>query len=204
MCPISAWTESRLLMKRSLPLTVPIMSPISHSTVFTKRLIAVVLLSGFLVALTWAFYTFITVKYPGANDFYQRWRGARAFWVEGRDPYSQDVSRQVENDLYGHPYDPDPALDEYPGDFLYPFHAAVLLAPLAVLPFALASAIWFTLTASAIGLAFVVSADLFNWRLPFWLFLGGVGWAPTLFPSLRGLFLGQPGTFVCSLYISSP
>ncbi len=166
-----------------------------------RRLAPFLLILGFLAALTWAFYTFITVKYPGANDFYQRWRGARAFWVEGRDPYGQDVSRQVEIDLYGHPYDPDPALDEYPGDFLYPFHAAVLLAPLAVLPFALASAIWFTLTASAIGLAFVVSADLFNWRLPFWLLLVGVGWAATFYPSVRGIFLGQPGTLVVCLEI---
>src|SRR5258708_29718359 len=155
----------------------------------------------FIAFNAWALYTFVTSKYPGANDFYQRWRGARAFWVEGRDPYGQDVSRQVELDLYGHSYDPDPALDEYPGDFLYPFHMAVFLAPVAVLPFALASAIWFTLTASAIGLAFAVSINLFNWRPPLWLLLVGVGWAVTFYPSVRGGFLGQPGTLVVCLEI---
>jgi hypothetical protein len=65
----------------------------------------------------WALYTFVTSKYPGANDFYQRWRGAKAFWVEGRDPYGADVARDVEIELYGTPYNPDPALDEYPGEF---------------------------------------------------------------------------------------
>ena len=97
---------------------------------FTKRLLSCLLILGFFAVLTWAFYTFITSKYPGANDFYQRWRGAKAFWVEGRDPYGKDVARQVELDLYGTPYNPDPALDEYPGDFLYPFHTAIILAPL--------------------------------------------------------------------------
>src|SRR5260221_7870908 len=154
-----------------------------------RRLAPFLLILGFLAALTWAFYTFITVKYPGANDFYQRWRGARAFWVEGRDPYGQDVSRQVEIDLYGHPYDPDPALDEYPGDFLYPFHAAVLLAPLAVLAFWLACPLWLTPTASANGLALLVRHDLFNRQLPVWLLLVGDRWRPPPFPSVARVIL---------------
>ncbi len=62
----------------------------------SRRLALALMLLVFIAFNAWALYTFVTSKYPGANDFYQRWRGARAYWVEGRDPYGKDVSRQVE------------------------------------------------------------------------------------------------------------
>lgn len=150
----------------------------------------------------WALYTYVTQpRYVGANDFYQRWQGAEAFWVEGRNPYSTAVSRQVELFLYGAPASTDPALDQYPGDFLYPFPTAILIAPLTVLPYDLASAIWMVLTGAAVALAFVLLADLFNWRPSSWLMMFGIVWAVTLYPAARGLFLGQPGVIVVCLEI---
>jgi hypothetical protein len=160
-----------------------------------------VLFIFYVIFGAWALYTFVTSKYPGANDFYQRWRGAKAFWVEGRDPYGADVARDVEIDLYGTPYNPDPALDEYPGDFLYPFHTALLLAPLTPLPYSVASAIWMSLTAATVGLTFVLMADLFNWRPPALLLIFGVAWAITFYPSIRGIFLGQVGTLIVCLQL---
>src|SRR5258708_17675412 len=152
----------------------------------------------FIAFNAWALYTFVTSKYPGANDFYQRWRGARAYWVEGRDPYGKDVSRQVELDLYGAPASSDPALDQYPGDFLYTMPTVILIAPLAMLPYDVASAIWLALTGTAVAVAFVLAADLYNWRPAPWLMIIGIAWAVTFYPAVRGMFLGQPGTIgVC-------
>lgn len=167
----------------------------------SRRLALALMLLIFIAFNAWVLFTFVTSKYPGANDFYQRWRGARAFWVEHRDPYGKDVSRQVELDLYGAPASTDPALDQYPGDFLYTMPTAILIAPLAVLPYDIASAIWLALTGTAVAAAFALAADLYNWRPAPWLLGVGIAWAITFYPAVRGLFLGQPGTIGVCLQI---
>jgi hypothetical protein len=164
-----------------------------------RRSMFAVLIVLFVAFNAWALYTFVTSKYPGANDFYQRWYGARAFWVQGRDPYSPEVAREVELTLYRMPASTDPALDQYPGDFLYPFPMAILIAPLTFLDYATASAIWLALMGASTALTFVLMADLFNWRpSPAIMFLGIV-WAVTFYPSVRGIFLGQQGVFTVIL-----
>ncbi|HJX38843.1 MAG TPA: hypothetical protein VJ714_09590, partial [Anaerolineae bacterium] len=45
--------------------------------------------------LVYRTYQTFTSQVPGGNDFYPRWRGARALIVEGRDPYSADVTLQI-------------------------------------------------------------------------------------------------------------
>ena len=149
--------------------------------------------------IAWGLYTSVTTVVPGANDFYQRWNGAQVFWLHGTDPYSVPVSQQAELFLYGHPYDPNPALDEYPGDFLYPFHLVFVLAPLVNLPYAWASAIWLALIAVGTGAVFILLAAYFSWRLKPLLLAAGLLWALSFYPVMRGLFLGQVGVF--SVYL---
>lgn len=146
-------------------------------------------------------YNGLTARYPGANDFFQRYYGARAFFVDGQDTYSASVSLGAEVALYGRPYNPDPAADEYPGDFLYPFHLALLLAPLAILPYAWASAAWMALTAVGSVLAVVGFWSLFGWRLSPLLIAALALWTITFYPVSRGILLGQPGTFVTALQL---
>ncbi|HVO41199.1 MAG TPA: glycosyltransferase family 87 protein [Aggregatilineales bacterium] len=164
-----------------------------------RRLPFALLILAFLAAMVWAVYTFVTRDHPGANDFYQRWYCSRAFWVEGRDPYDPKVSLEVEMVLYGHPWSPDPALDEFPGDFLYPFPTAIVLAPLTPLSYAWASAIWIVVTWAFVAAAFVALVDLFRWRAPTWLLAFGVAWTAFFYPATRGMFLGQMGTVVACL-----
>jgi hypothetical protein len=151
--------------------------------------------------VVWSLYTFVTSKYPGANDFYQRWIGAKVFWLEGRDPYGADVARETEIFLYGRPYNPDPALNEFPGDFLYPFNTVILLAPIAGVSYAVASAIWFAFLALLIVICFVMLVDLFKWRVSPLMLVLGIIWAVTFYPALRGIFMGQIGTFVACLHL---
>lgn len=158
-----------------------------------------VMIGVFLIICVWATYTYFTAPYPGANDFFQRWHGSRAFWVEGQNPYSREVALAAELALYGAPASTDPALDQYPGDFLYPFPMALVLAPLTPLSYALASAVWLVWTAAWCGLSFVLLAQLYGWRLSPLLLVAGVAWAVTFYPTARGVFLGQPGTFVVCL-----
>ena len=161
-------------------------------------------LFGFLwAAVAWATYSYVTTQVPGANDFYQRWNGAQYLLVQGIDPYSTPVTTHAELYLYGHPYDPNPALDEYPGDFLYPFHLVLVLAPLVNLSYAWASAIWLALIGVGTGAVFLLLADQFNWRLRPLMLAVGIVWALSFYPVTRGLFLGQVGVVAVFLQLIS-
>jgi hypothetical protein len=75
------------------------------------------------------------------SDLYPRWLGARELLLHHRDPYSAQVTREIQTGYYGRPLDPDragdPRVDE-PKDqqgFAYPLHVVFLLAPTVGLPF---------------------------------------------------------------------
>lgn len=80
------------------------------------------------------------------SDLYPRWLGARELLLQHRDPYSPEVTREIQTGYYGRPLDParakDPRVDEprvdEPKDqqaFAYPLHVVFLLAPTIGLPF---------------------------------------------------------------------
>jgi hypothetical protein len=71
------------------------------------------------------------------SDLYPRWFGARELLLHGRDPYSSQVTREIQAGYYGRPL--DPALPHDPKDeqgFAYPTYVVLLLAPTVTLPFA--------------------------------------------------------------------
>lgn len=70
------------------------------------------------------------------SDLYPRWLGARELLVHGRNPYSTDITREIQQGYYGRPLDPTHADD--PRDqqaFAYPVYVVFLLAPAIHLPF---------------------------------------------------------------------
>lgn len=77
-----------------------------------------------------------TSQIPGGNDFYPRWAGARALLVEGRDPYSPAVTRDIEAVL-------DPQQRRTNSfSFAYPLHVVFVLWPLVFTDYTWAQAIW--------------------------------------------------------------
>lgn len=70
------------------------------------------------------------------SDLYPRWLGARELLLHGRDPYSPEVTREIQTGFYGRPLDPqnpqDPTAKE---SFVYPLYVVFLLAPFVTLPF---------------------------------------------------------------------
>ena len=165
----------------------------------TRRPVILAFCLIFFAVNVWGLYTFVTSKIGIANDFFQRWYGVRAFVLEGRDPYSPQISREVEQLVFGGPPSHDIALAQYPGDFVYPFPFALVIAPLVFFPYEVASALWIGLTGAAIVISFVLMADLFRWRLAPWLLIVAIVWVLTFYPASRGIFLGQPGTMVVCL-----
>lgn len=77
-----------------------------------------------------------TVHFPGANDFYSRWAGARALLLEGRDPYSLEVTAEIQPVI-----GVDPA-EVGRGGFAYPLYVLFFFWPLVYFPYEWAQALW--------------------------------------------------------------
>ena len=70
------------------------------------------------------------------SDLYPRWLGARELLRHGRNPYSAEITREIQQGYYGRPLDPGRAGD--PKDqqrFAYPAYVVFLLSPSVDLPF---------------------------------------------------------------------
>src|SRR5258706_6337547 len=66
------------------------------------------------------------------GDLYSRWVGSRELLLHHRNPYSPEVSHEIQEVFYGHPVNPHPEpgallLDEQ--RFAYPVYTVFLLAP---------------------------------------------------------------------------
>jgi hypothetical protein len=70
------------------------------------------------------------------SDLYPRWLGARELLNNRRNPYSPEITREIQQGYYGRPLDPSRPHD--PKDqqgFAYPVYVIFLLAPTVNLPF---------------------------------------------------------------------
>ena len=73
------------------------------------------------------------------SDLYPRWLGARELLLRHRDPYSAELTREIQSGYYGRPL--DPSRPEDPKDqqrFAYPVYVVFLMAPTIGLPFSAA------------------------------------------------------------------
>ena len=86
------------------------------------------------------------------SDLYPRWLGARELLLRHRDPYSAEISREIQVGYYGRELDPGKAGD--PSDqagFAYPVYVAFLLWPAVNAKFATVQAVsgWVLLVCAA-------------------------------------------------------
>ena len=70
------------------------------------------------------------------SDLYPRWFGARELLKNRRNPYSPEITREIQQGYYGRPLDPSRPNDpkDHQG-FAYPVYVVFLLAPTVDLPF---------------------------------------------------------------------
>jgi len=104
------------------------------------------------------------------SDLYPRWLGARESLLRGRDPYSQEMTREMQAGFYGRPLDPKNPSD--PKDqvaFAYPLYVIFLLAPTVTLPFPVALKLfqWLVLMSLAVSVPLWMSAVGFHTRPAF-------------------------------------
>jgi Glycosyltransferase family 87 len=102
------------------------------------------------------------------SDLYPRWLGARELLLHHRDPYSAELTREIQSGYYGRPL--DPGRPEDPKDqqrFAYPVYVVFLMAP-------------------TLGLSFPAAQTCFRWvfvlltlvSVPLW--LRTVRWRPSM------------------------
>ncbi len=138
------------------------------------------------------------------SDLYPRWLGARELLLHHRNPYGDDVTREIQHGYYGRAL--DPSLPNDPKDqegFAYPVYVAFLLAPLIGLPFPLLQTAfyWFLALLTAASVWFWLRT--LRWRLPL------VGVVPCIvltlgsFPAVQGIKLQQLSLLVAALLAAS-
>ncbi|MSQ44153.1 MAG: DUF2029 domain-containing protein [Chloroflexi bacterium] len=121
--------------------------PISRSTIIGAGLLALALVLDIIATNR------LAIALGPASDLFPRWVGARAWVIDNLDPYSPGVTATVRSAM-GEALGWDGTADSgaFAFGFVYPGYVALLLAPLAVLPFPAASTIWLLIAqASVVG-----------------------------------------------------
>jgi hypothetical protein len=157
--------------------------------------IVAVLVVLLYAALAFGIYTSLTQYVLGANDFFSRWMGARALFLRGENPYSDTVTREIQMAMYGRLA----RADEDQVAYAYPLYTAFAIAPLVVLPYAQAEALWLAFLIFAVigGVLALIRLNEISMR-PAILAVFIIG-ALMFYPAARGIFNGQFAlvSFVC-------
>ena len=138
------------------------------------------------------------------SDLYPRWLGARELLLRHRDPYSWEVTREIQAGYYGRPLDPNHPDD--PKDqqaFAYPLYVAWILGPTVRMPFWLAQRTIFGLLILMTGSSVFLWFDVLRWQLPVdrkiaWLLL-----TMSCLPTIQGLKLQQLTLLVAAVVAGS-
>ncbi len=83
--------------------------------------------------------------FPARNfsDLFPRWLGTRELLLNGRDPYSPEMTNEIQRGYYGRPIDNRLATDPVDEQrFAYPLFVVFLLAPTITLPFMVVKALF--------------------------------------------------------------
>jgi hypothetical protein len=134
------------------------------------------------------------------SDLYPRWLGARELLLHGRDPYSAEITREIQTGYYGRPL--DPARPNDPKDqqgFAYPVYIVFFLAPTVRLSFAFVQLAfrWLLIVLTVVS-------------VPLWFRALGLRLSPLVrliwivavlgsFPGLQAIKLQQLSLLVCTL-----
>jgi hypothetical protein len=142
--------------------------------------------------------------YSFGNDFYQVWRTSRELSGQRRNPYTSEMTREIQIGLYGRLLDPKRPTD--PVDqrrFPYPAFTDLLFWPTAYLPFETVR-IWVTCILAILTMASVLMwLRAMSWPLEWRWVAVIVLLLLSSYQALEGLYAGQIGFLVAFLLSSS-
>jgi hypothetical protein len=134
------------------------------------------------------------------SDLYPRWLGARELLLHGRDPYSPEITREIQIGYYGRPLDPTRPSD--PKDqqgFAYPAYVVFLLAPTVGIPFPIVQTgfRWFLVALTAATV--LLWLRTLRWRPSFTMTATLIALTLGSFQVLQGIKLQQLSLLVAGL-----
>ncbi len=138
------------------------------------------------------------------SDLYPRWLGTRELLLHHRNPYSREVTLEIQEGYYGRVL--DPARPQDPTDqqaFAYPVYTALLLAPTVMFPFSSVQPVFFWALVGLTGWSVVLWLRFLQWRVG-WNTLGVCAlltWGS--FAAVQGLKLQQLSLLVAFLLAGS-
>lgn len=152
----------------------------------TRTVLAVGLLAITLFVLECiAVHRVYASQFLGGNDFYPRWAGARALFMEGRDPYDPALTEEIAAVL-------DPQnLQTNSFSFAYPLHVIFVMGPLAFLPYEWAYAVWMVTVQWIAFLLVGVLLRYHEWKPSPLAAAGLLISSIVLYPIARSIILGQ-------------
>ena len=142
-------------------------------------------------------------RYGFGGDFYPIWLTGRAVFQNRTDPYTPEMTREIQTGLFGRPMDPKRPYDppvEFRA-FSYPLYADLLAAPLLPLRFDAVRVILSVL------LPVLTGASLLWWLRAFGLQVSGTAAAIAIvlllvsYPVLEGLYAQQAG-LMCGIALA--
>jgi len=143
--------------------------------------------------------------YAFGDDFYPIWLAARQWRLDHLDPYSSEMTRQIQTGLFGRPLDArnptDPSVDYR--QFAYPAFTEILLWPSASLDFPNLRIVL------AVVLPCLTAASLWLWMLALQWHIHPLYFAVLVllaicnYPVMEALFAEQPGLMVGFLLASA-
>jgi len=138
------------------------------------------------------------------SDLYPRWLGSRELLVHHRDPYTADVTWEIQAGYYGRPLDPARLND--PRDkqgFAYPVYVAFLLAPTIALPFATVQIMFRWLLVALVVISVPLWLRVLRWKPSVLTVVTAIVLVLGSFPALQGIKLQQLSLVVCGLIATS-
>lgn len=138
------------------------------------------------------------------SDLYPRWLGARELLLHGRNPYGDDITREIQAGYYGRVL--DPARPNDPKDqqaFAYPVYVVVFLAPTVRLPFSIVQRVFLILLVMVLAASVLMWLQALEWRIPASAKLMWIILTLASFPAIQGLKLQQLTLLVAALLAAS-
>jgi hypothetical protein len=119
--------------------------------------------------------------------------------LKGEDPYSDEVTAEIQRQVYGRPAGPNEDVHA----FAYPIYVAYLAVPLALLPLPWAQAVWLALLQLAMLVGLLLTIDVWKWPQQWLARTGLILWCAVLYPVVWGFLLGQPALLAFAVIVLS-
>jgi Glycosyltransferase family 87 len=138
------------------------------------------------------------------SDLYPRWLGARELLLHHRNPYSDDITIEIQKGYYGRVLDPTRPND--PKDqqgFAYPVYVVFLLAPFVRFPFHSVQLVFYWLLWGLTATSVCLWLRALRWRLPPLATATCIVLTLGSFPAVQGIKLQQLSLLVSALLAGS-